>query len=557
MNEPDSVSAHERRVVFVAGVVYGLIVCFWANRNGALGIPRNDDAFYIRTALHFAESGHFVLVSSYPTLFGQVMMSYPVIRMFGENIAALQVLVLTVGTVALIALYLFFRKYFSRAHSSICVLILGLSPIFANISISYMTDIPAFSFQIFSLFFLSKTQFSQKYKSICFSTAALMAFVAFSIRQSGVTAVVTVIVMGFIATRRPAQLKLNVFIVNAVVLCSTAFAFYYWRSLSPLYRSFPIDWEQFTNPVYFTATSLATIGMTYGLYLIPALFLLSPRKFYHRYKGSFFLTELFLLLTVVFTFLTLRPKPIGNYFSRFVPYVATVNANTSDVLSGREWQLLQVIGLITTIIFLVVASRWSHQSFINREKTFSASLLIVISFIVTTGFIAFAFQGGGFDRYGLMLIPLLPAVLIKFGSDLGILRKRTNFGVVAGLILIASFGLRSFDASTVFDGAKWAIAKQEVDSGTSPLHIDGGYEWFAYYQTDFDTTEIDKFSLWGKFSSSPEKLTPDEVDFLKDVCFATRIYNPNLKDQTIREVDTTGLFGWKVHLEIQKRWECR
>ena len=112
MNEPDSVSARERRVVFIAGLVYGLIVCFWANRNGALGIPRNDDAFYIRTAFHFAESGHFVPVSSYPTLFGQVLMSYPIIRIFGESIAALQILVLTVGVIALVALYLFFRNYF-------------------------------------------------------------------------------------------------------------------------------------------------------------------------------------------------------------------------------------------------------------------------------------------------------------------------------------------------------------------------------------------------------------------------------------------------------------
>lgn len=556
MNEPDSVSARERRVVFIAGLVYGLIVCFWANQNGAIGIPRNDDAFYIRTAFHFAESGHFVPVSSYPTLFGQVLMSYPIIRIFGESIAALQNLVLTVGVVALFALYLFFRNYFAKAHAAIFVLILGLSPIFANISISYMTDIPAFSFQIFSLFFIAKLQFARKHNSLYFSAAALTAFVAFSIRQSGVTAVVTVFVMGFIATRGPTRLRNSIFLVNAVVLAAAAFAFYYWRSLSPLYRSFPVDWEQFANPISFVATSLATIGMTYGLYLLPALFLVSPKKFYLRYKGSYFISDLLVVLSLAITFVILRPKPIGNYFSRFVPYAATVNANTSDVLSGREWQLLQVIGLVTTLTFLVVILRWSRQSFKNRTINFSGTSIIGISFVIAIGFMAFAFEGGGFDRYGLMLIPLLPAMLIKCSFDLSILRNRFSYSAAAALLLIAFFGMKSFDSSTVFDGAKWKIANQEVKSGTNPLHIDGGYEWFAYHQTNFDTTQIDKFVLWGKFSSDPEKLTPEEMKLVKNVCIVTRINKPEERDEEIRKLEESGLFGWKVQLALQKLWEC-
>jgi 4-amino-4-deoxy-L-arabinose transferase-like glycosyltransferase len=549
-NNLDSIS------VAIGCVLYLVLILFWSAKNGALGIPRNDDAFYIRTAFHFAETGKFVPVSSYPTLFGQVLFSYPIIQIFGESISALQIFVSALGVFALFVLYLLLRNAISKIHSVICVLILGLSPIFANISISYMTDIPAFSFQIFSLFFIAKLQFARKHNSLYFSAAALTAFVAFSIRQSGVTAVVTVFVMGLIATRSPARLRKSIFLVNAVVLGGTAFVFYYWRSLSPLYKSYPISWDQFANPVRFVATSLATIGMTYGLYLLPVLFLVSPRKFYLRYKGSYFISELLVVLSVVITFVILRPKPIGNYFSRFVPYAATVNANTSDVLSGREWQLLQVIGLVTTLIFLVVILRWSRQSFKNRSINFSGTSIIGISFVITIGFMAFAFEGGGFDRYGLILIPLLPAMLIKCSSDLSILRNRFSFSALAALLLIAVFGVKSFDSSTVFDGAKWKIANQEVKSGTNPLHIDGGYEWFAYHQTNFDTTQIDKFVLWGKFSSDPEKLTPEEMKLVKDVCIVARVNKPEERDEEIRKLEETGLFGWKVQLALQKLWEC-
>ena len=384
-----------------------------------------------------------------------------------------------------------------------------------------------------------------------------MAFIAFSIRQSGVTAVVTVIVIGVLENRRIGRLKLNVLIVGLVALLGSVVVFYYWRSRSPLYSSYPIDWKQFANPFTFFADSVSTMGMTYGLYLMPIIFLINPRKFLMKRSRSTVVGESALVFILLFTFFVLRPKPIGNYFSRFVAYVATVNAETSDVLSGREWQLLQIIGLVTTLVFFIVMVRRSMQAVKDRTSTVSSDPVIIVALLTSVGFMALAFQGGGFDRYGLMLIPLLPAALIRFASEIGVLRNRINIGVIAGLLLISAFGLRSFDSSTVFDGAKWAIAKQEVDSGTNPLNIDGGYEWFAYHQTNFATTEIDKFYLWFKYNSSPDKMTTKEAELLKGVCFVSRISNPTLKDQKIRELDKSGLFGWKVHLELQKKWECR
>jgi len=54
MSGSDFVSAAERKIVFASCLMYGALMWFWANTNGAIGIPRNDDAYYIRTAFHFA-----------------------------------------------------------------------------------------------------------------------------------------------------------------------------------------------------------------------------------------------------------------------------------------------------------------------------------------------------------------------------------------------------------------------------------------------------------------------------------------------------------------------
>jgi hypothetical protein len=43
---------------------------------------------------------------------------------------------------------------------------------------------------------------------------------------------------------------------------------------------------------------------------------------------------------------------------------------------------------------------------------------------------------------------------------------------------------------------------------------------------------------------------------LKNVCIVSRINRPKEKDEEIRVLEETGLFGWKVRLALQKLWKC-
>jgi 4-amino-4-deoxy-L-arabinose transferase-like glycosyltransferase len=157
LSEQNKVSTKEITKVLSVALIYLIGLILWANSNGALGIPRNDDAFYLRTAFHFAKSGNFVPISAYPTLIGQTIISAPVIKIFGENIAALQTFCAFLGVTGLVFIYLLFRDFLVWYHSTICVAVLALGPIFSNLSISYMTDIPAFAFQAAGIFLLSRS----------------------------------------------------------------------------------------------------------------------------------------------------------------------------------------------------------------------------------------------------------------------------------------------------------------------------------------------------------------------------------------------------------------
>jgi hypothetical protein len=261
-------------------------------------------------------------------------------------------------------------------------------------------------------------------------------------------------------------------------------------------------------------------------------------------------------VSIAFIFLVVRPKPNGNYFSQFVAYQSANNVSSYDIIYAWEWQLIQVVGLLTTVSFLIVCARWCLLT-AKRQLVCNTSFFTVsIIYLCLVGFQIFAFYGVGFDRYGILMAPLSAAVFIKCASDQRFLVSRLPVVSLMFGLLLLTWGVRAFDASTNVDGAAWKIAKQQVELGSSPLAIDGGYSWFAFYQTDFETTEIDKFALWFKFRESPEQLTKREQQITDRICYVTRVGRDDSSEQKVSELNVSGLLGWKTHVELQKLDRC-
>lgn len=542
-------------VALVFGMLYLAVLIVWSNRNGALGIPRNDDAFYLRTAFHFAATGEFVPVSAYPTLFGQTLFSLPIVKIFGEDIAALQIFWSSVAVFSIVVLYTVFREFLGLIHSAFCVLPLAAGPIFANLSLSHMTDLPSISFQIFGIFCMVKSV-TTKSKSFSWMIASLVFIaIAFTIRQSSVYLIVAFTAFLLINRKKLTHVKTAGLIL--AVTTAGLVVFYVWRSGLAHFGNFPIETDLLFNPISHVRDSILSIGMTYGMYIIPLVLLVNPKLLIKNFGKTGVMISFVAAVASALTFLVVRPKPNGNYFSQFVAYQSANNAASYDIIYAWEWQLIQLIGLIATTSFLIIFARWCFLKMkrqIILESSFSTVAIVLLCLV---GFQTFAFYGVGFDRYGIFMVPLLAAVFIKCAKDQNVLI--TRFPVVSLLygVLLLSWGVRAFDASTNFDGAAWKIAQQQVDSGTSPLAIDGGYPWFAFYQTDFKTTEVDKFTLWFKFRESPAQLTNREKEITDRICYITKIGSSNLTEQKVRELNVSGLFGWKTHFELQKLDRCK
>lgn len=553
MND-QKVSNRENLVVLCLGMLYLTILIFWSSHNGAIGIPRNDDGFYLRTSFHFAATGEFIPVSAYPTLFGQSLFSIPIIKIFGESIAALQIFWSSVAVFSLMVLYRVFREFLGSIHAAFCVLPLAVGPIFGNLALSHMTDLPAISFQVFGIYCMVKS-ITTKRKNFTWMIAAL-AFIAiaFTIRQSSVYLLGAFAV--FLLTNHK---KLSHVKTSGLLLASTSAGlviFYIWRSGLAHFGNFPIETNWLLSPISHVRNSILNIGMTYGMYIFPLVLLLNPKMVIKNFGKKGLAISLAAGFIIASTFLMIRPKPSGNYFSQFVAYQSANNASSYDIIYAWEWQFIQLIGLISTVLFLTICGRWCLLRAKGQISSNSSCSVVSIVFLCLVSFQIFAFYGVGFDRYGMLMVPLLAAVFIKCAKDQNVLVERFPMvSLIYGLLLL-TWGARAFDASTNFDGSAWRIAKQQVDSGISPLAIDGGYSWFAFYQTNFQTTEIDKFALWFKFRESPAQLTNREKEITDRICFVSKIGNSESLEQKVSELNVSGLFGWKTHFELQKSGHC-
>ena len=548
-------SIKEIKIILGVALIYLIGLISWANINGALGIPRNDDAFYLRTAFHFAKSGNFVPISAYPTLIGQSVISVPVIKIFGENIATLQIFCAILGVTGLVFLYLLFRDFLVWYFAAICVSVLALGPIFPNLSISYMTDIPAFAFQAAGIFLLSRSLVAKSKNLLWLLGSILVTAIAFTIRQSSISTVAALIVVLFVYRDRHV-FKARVIVPIVILFCGLLVYFYTWRASLAEFQNFPIDTEKFQNPVDLLIGSVLSLGMTYGIYLFPIVLLINPIaliKSLSKYEQCAFWLAGF---AISYAFLEVRPKPSGNYFSQFVPVQAAVYASSYDLLYGWEWQLIQLVGLVCTGYFLIISGVWCRRKFANPERTNESLMVASISLFSLGGFLAGAFGGAGFDRYGFFVVPLAAALLLRFSAELDVLFGFNHWISLACCALVLLYGARTFDASTRYDGASWRIAEQLTESGADPQSIDGGYPWFAFYQSDVNNLEIDKFALWFKFNEEQSSMTQNEEAIIKKICYVSRVNGTDPGDQKITELNVSGLFGWKAHFELHKLAEC-
>ena len=168
--------------LLVVGALLPLVV---ASHAGALNIPRSDDWSYLLTLFRWVDHGRLGFnnwVSM--TLIGQLVLTVPIVVIFGRSIEAVHIFSALLGAVGLGAVVIVGTMILPARRGAVLVAItIALGPLWAPLAATYMTDVPAFTVQMVSLAFaiaaVRRERLSLGLLGIALATSAL----GVSIRQ--------------------------------------------------------------------------------------------------------------------------------------------------------------------------------------------------------------------------------------------------------------------------------------------------------------------------------------------------------------------------------------
>ena len=482
----------------VLALVGGVLPIALARHFGAWGIPRNDDWSYILTAFRFADSGKLNGNGwASMNLVGQLVLSLPVLWLFGHRIAALQVEVATFGVVGLLAVFDLARQVLSPRRALFVALMVAVGPMWASLSASYMTDVPAFALAMICLALGARAVRPDDVNVGCFWAAVLVGFAGFSVREYAIVAPLAVCLAALWAAGRWSRPRLTAAIAALLSVVGMSAIFLLWRRGLPGFTS-----QTPIRPSPSSAESALHEGgqsaVLVGLLVSPAVLLAGPKRLveaaWARAPRTSVAVGLVTVLALCGEAARHRASATflgpGNYvLPNGIVGSVTVAGTRPDLLPTAIFALLALVGILSALLLALAAVPPTLEAVARiRQKRLGtpASPPLAIVTLAALGYgLACAlprlFGLASFDRYLLPLIALVGVLVLQTGEPAPSAQRGVRIIGAAALLGLALFGLIYAANSASFDGTKWRVAEQASKSAGSPKRVEGGFEWTNYH----------------------------------------------------------------------------
>ncbi|MEO6468404.1 MAG: glycosyltransferase family 39 protein [Acidimicrobiia bacterium] len=486
--------------LLLLGIISLALPLIVAHSYGALGIPRGDDWSYLQTLFRFARHGTLdgnSWVSM--TLLGQLVVAVPVVRIFGDSITAVQITVAVAGFGGLLATVAIGGRIVGTARATVVALVLGSSPLWGPLTVSFMTDIPAFAATMAALAMAGRAFASKRISRPLLGASLACGVFAFSIRQYAIVAVVVIGMTAIWSSGDPSDRRSRASLTAMLGLALFACAAIYlgWSQIPHLKTYVPALPDGHSISV--TVIKGGGFFRLVGLILAPIVVLADPvaivRRAWHTSKvATLVLAPGFGVVLAALSVRVPGQQFVGNY----------VDANgtlSSDALLGHRPDLFPtgvyaLLVLVATASALVIAlrvippvaqliERARRRDFAVNDRTITCLTLTVGGYFSAYVF-AMLTGVSVYDRYALPLIPLIGILLLHRADGSGVpaiggsvLRKG---GVAVALVGVALVGLVFTIDSASFDGTRWKVAVAATHRGYARSQINGGFEWVNFYR---------------------------------------------------------------------------
>ncbi len=525
-------------LLIVIGAVVPLVI---AHHYDALRIPRSDDWSYLRALFVWRHTGHLDFnhwVSM--TLIGQLIIARPVVAVFGDSLTAIRVLVAGLGVVGLAAIVAMAETLgLSRRRGLLVAFSVGACPLWGPLAATFMTEIPAFAFQMLALACActgwrrarsspaSPASSSSSLGQWYLVAAIAFGFVAVAIRQYAIITVIAILLTAlYSAWVDGDQRRLRMALLLTAVFAVATVALLVWWAGVPNTRA--LSPRAPTGIAYkdVVRTSGGFLRLA-GLLMLPAVCLAGPVGAVRRAWSASRITATVVgvataVLLVVSNSSQLTPARkspfVGNYFdARGVLADDIVDGTRPRIMSARLFQLVTVVGSVGALLLALAAvpllvALWSRRrSLLARHSTdggrhavdapMLALGLNVVGFAV--GYeLAVLLKLPIWDRYALPALPLVGLLVLAAGAarsdspveanveaDVRAAGRQVSGGaggaarlVTCGVALagLVALGVVYSAESASYDATRWQVAEAAVRAGYPIVDVNPGYEWVGY-----------------------------------------------------------------------------
>jgi hypothetical protein len=463
--------------VIALGIGVPLLV---AGITGNLAIPHNDSWAYSRITSVFWHTGQIHLLNyNDMSLIGLIFMVGPL----GTSVVAQQVGVAITGAVAVCCCYAMTARITSTGRALLAASILVVWPGFANLTTSFMTDVPTIAASWLALVIGQRALRDDSRRLLVLSL--VVGFWGATIREEALAAPAAIVIVGLYTYRSRMRVTGKYLVGASAIFAVLILAFLHWRDGMPNGQ----DPHLVFHPAQLPGQVLDVAGSMYftlGALLAPVALLVARPWRWSWVSWLAVAVVAGLAIRIELTHSAWVIASNGGYLYPGGEYQYVIGG-IRNVVPGSLWNLVMPIAIAGGLALAgELAANWRRSDPIVTVFTLLSFVAVVA---VAVGYWPL------FDRY---LIPLVPGVAAPLfaGGRHGVHEARHSrvralteqilsrtlpaAGVASFAVIGAISAMLALNAFA-FDAARWRTASKVVALGVAADRVDAGLEWDGWH----------------------------------------------------------------------------
>jgi len=524
---------------------------------GAFGLVRNDDWAWAEILWRWTDTGTLRL-NGWPSMFliGQLVMAWPVGRLFPDSLAALELFTIATGIIGVLASYWTLRQLLPASRAALSTALMLLSPLYAPLAMSFMTDVPAFAAQASCLALGVRALHAQTAPRLMLwaSAAFSLGIVGFTVREYAIVAPAALgLVLVVRSLARRARDELFAVALPGAAALAVAFGVLSLRlgmsgsltfkpSLASAVDGFG---AHFGRSVLYTVVTLAFL-------VLPAFVFVPVRSWIQRIGARRWST-----VAAIGVLAAMMVGVLGGWrWSPPIlsPYLDERGTFGTDVVPGARATLMPDLGFKVLLVVVLAASVLlvavlaastarvigpaTHRRATLSDLDTRALLVMFVLGSVAAVVVVGTFDLPIFDRYLLVVSPFAAGLVLDSSSTATVTTHARRLAQWAAVGAFALLGLAWTTDSAAFDAARWEAGSAAVALGVPADRIDAGFEW------------RNNFRAPGAIVLAPSQPDPD-------ACVVLRVQTPDEAMPASPTVSVPwsslfGLRGWVVGTPVDR-----